>query len=143
MPRVRTAKPQPCPNRKGHTFCLSDPAPHQCDSPPQRPCPPCPAPAAPPAPGGITKDQAFFSWNRAHYGAWVITGSPLILGMDLTDATKLERFLDVVGNREASAVNQACELHPRARTPLASAHLAGMSFTMRYTILPRRKPAPV
>jgi hypothetical protein len=140
-----TTKPQPCPNQKGHTFCLSDPAPHQCDNPPKLPCPPCPAPAPPPARGDVTKDQAFFSWNRAHYGAWIITSSPLILGMDLTDAKKLERFLDVVGNREAIAVNQACELHPLACTLLAPAHLACMSFTtcMQYTILQRRKHVPV
>jgi len=34
---------------------------------------------AEPAPG------TFFTWNRAHFGAWVIVSAPLILGMRLTD----------------------------------------------------------
>jgi polygalacturonase len=37
-----TPKPKPCPSHPGHTFCSSDPAPHQCDAPPPRTCPPCP-----------------------------------------------------------------------------------------------------
>ena len=60
---------------------------------------------AEPAPG------AFFVWNRAHFGAWCITSSPLILGMELTDA-KLEPVLDIIGNLEAIAVNQAWDGHP-------------------------------
>ena len=40
-------RPQPCPSHKGRTFCVSNPAPDQCESPPQSSCPPCPAaPAA-------------------------------------------------------------------------------------------------
>ena len=54
---------------------------------------------------------AFFVWNRAHFGAWCITSSPLILGMELTDA-KLEPVLDIIGNLEAIAVNQAWDGHP-------------------------------
>jgi hypothetical protein len=38
-----TTEPQPCPGHPGVTFCLSDPAPSQCDAPmPHKPCPPCP-----------------------------------------------------------------------------------------------------
>lgn len=45
-----TTQPQPCPGpgHSGRTFCQSDPAGHQCDSPPRKtPCPPCPKPRAP------------------------------------------------------------------------------------------------
>ena len=59
------------------TFCKSDPAPGQCDKPPVRKCPPCTGVDSP----ALDKDAVFFSWNRAHFGAWVITSSPLILGM--------------------------------------------------------------
>jgi alpha-galactosidase len=58
-----------------------------------------------PAPG------SFFTWNRAHFGAWCITSSPLILGLELTDA-KLGPILDIIGNREAIAVNQHWSGHP-------------------------------
>ena len=75
----------------------------------------------------------FYSWNRAHFGAWVITSSPLILGMcklatlymypwvtltplnrlsaDPSDE-KLEPFLHVIGNAEALAINQIWFGHP-------------------------------
>ena len=42
-----------------------------------RKCPPCTGVDSP----ALDKDAVFFSWNRAHFGAWVITSSPLILGM--------------------------------------------------------------
>jgi len=60
---------------------------------------------AEPAPG------TFFTWNRAHFGAWVIVSAPLILGMRLTDEV-LGPVLDVVGNREAIAINQQWAGHP-------------------------------
>jgi len=50
-------------------------------------------------------------WNRAHFGAWCVTSSPLILGMELTDA-QLQPVLDVIGNTEAIAVNQLWDGHP-------------------------------
>ena len=53
----------------------------------------------------------FFGWNRAHFGAWCIVSSPLILGMELSDAV-LEPVLDIIGNTEAIAVNQAWAGHP-------------------------------
>lgn len=53
----------------------------------------------------------FFSWNRAHFGAWVITSSPLILGM-LPSDEQLAPFLDVIGNAEAIAINQQWHGHP-------------------------------
>lgn len=52
-----------------------------------------------------------YSWNRAHFGAWCIVSSPLILGLELTDQ-QLEPVLDVIGNSEAIAINQAWAGHP-------------------------------
>ena len=72
---------------------------------PHKPCPPCPPPLqARDLEEDDTERQkkqaVFFSWNRAHFGAWVITSSPLILGMWPSDE-KLAPFLDVIGNSEA------------------------------------------
>jgi hypothetical protein len=73
-----TTKPQPCPSHPDVTYCISDPASGQCDEPmPHKPCPPCPAP--PSAEDLPEHDAVFYSWNRAHFGGWIITSSPLIL----------------------------------------------------------------
>ena len=53
----------------------------------------------------------FFGWNRAHFGAWCVVSSPLILGLELTDE-KLDPILDIIGNSEAIAVNQRWAGHP-------------------------------
>jgi len=53
----------------------------------------------------------FYTWNRAHFGAWCITSSPLILGVELTDE-KLTPVLDIIGNSEAIDINQAWAGHP-------------------------------
>ncbi|KAL1524703.1 hypothetical protein AB1Y20_019588 [Prymnesium parvum] len=58
-----------------------------------------------PAPG------SWYTWNRAHFGAWCIISAPLILGLELTDA-RLLPVLDIIGNREAIAINQAWAGHP-------------------------------
>jgi len=52
-----------------------------------------------------------YSWNRAHFGAWCVVSAPLILGMELTDA-ELSPVMDIIGNQEAIAVNQAWAGHP-------------------------------
>ena len=36
-------QPQPCSSTPGHTFCATDPTPHQCQRPPRKGgCPKCP-----------------------------------------------------------------------------------------------------
>lgn len=55
--------------------------------------------------------SSFYTWNRAHFGAWCVTSSPLILGLQLSD-DKLDPILDIIGNREALGVNQAWAGHP-------------------------------
>jgi alpha-galactosidase len=53
----------------------------------------------------------WLTWNRAHFGAWCIVSAPLILGLELNDSS-LEPILDIIGNNEAIAVDQAFVGHP-------------------------------
>merc|ERR1711957_909850 len=47
----------------------------------------------------------------AHFGAWCVVSSPLILGMELSDE-KLTPVLDIITNEEAISVNQQWAGHP-------------------------------
>ena len=59
----------------------------------------------------IGRVEAPLSWNKAHFAAWCVVSSPLVLGLELTDA-KLQPILDIIGNPRAIAVNQAWAGHP-------------------------------
>lgn len=50
--------------------------------------------------------------DRSHFGAWVITSNPLILGFDLRDAGVLDRVWGIIANDELIAINQAWAGHP-------------------------------
>jgi hypothetical protein len=50
--------------------------------------------------------------DRTHFGAWVITSSPLILGYDLNQAALTNRVWPFISNKEAIAINQAWSGHP-------------------------------
>jgi len=50
--------------------------------------------------------------DRSHFGAWVITSSPLILGYDLNDENITSKVWDIIANKEAIAINQAWAGHP-------------------------------
>lgn len=50
--------------------------------------------------------------DRSNFGAWCITSSPLILGMDVTDGKAVTRVWDILSNEEAISVNQAWAGHP-------------------------------
>lgn len=50
--------------------------------------------------------------DRTHFGLWVITSSPLILGFDLNNKTTMDRVWPIISNKEAIAVNQAWSGHP-------------------------------
>lgn len=45
-----------------------------------------------------------FTESRAHFGAWCITSSPLIIGFDLTNATTVDFVWPIVSNTEAIAI---------------------------------------
>jgi len=53
-----------------------------------------------------------FEENRAHFAAWSITSSPLILGLDVTNASKVEAIWPIISNEEVLSVNQAWVGHP-------------------------------
>jgi alpha-galactosidase len=50
--------------------------------------------------------------DRAHFGAWAVTSSPLILGHNITDQATNERVWPIVSNKRAIAINQAWAGHP-------------------------------
>jgi alpha-galactosidase len=55
---------------------------------------------------------ASFEEDRSHFGAWVITSSPLILGYDVNNEQLTDKIWDIITNREAIAINQAWAGHP-------------------------------
>lgn len=55
---------------------------------------------------------ASFEENRAHFGLWAITSSPLILGFDLDDDNTMDSVWAIIANPEAIAVNQNWAGHP-------------------------------
>ena len=48
-----------------------------------------------------------YGWNRAHFGAWCVISSPLILGLDLTQTAVVAEVIDVITNHEVCACVQA------------------------------------
>lgn len=50
--------------------------------------------------------------SRSHFGAWIITSSPLILGFDLADEALVKSVWAIIGNEAAIAVNQRWAGHP-------------------------------
>ena len=51
---------------------------------------------------GLSDDEA-----AAHFGAWCVVSSPLVLSMDLTNATVMDKVWPLVTNTDALRVNQA------------------------------------
>ena len=50
--------------------------------------------------------------DRSHFGAWVITSSPLILGFDVQDPKDFPGVWDIVTNEMAININQEWAGHP-------------------------------
>jgi len=55
---------------------------------------------------------ASYEEDRSHFGAWVITSSPLILGFDVNNEATTDKIWDIITNKEAIAINQAWAGHP-------------------------------
>lgn len=55
------------------------------------------------SPSGFLTDAE----TRAHFGAWCVLSSPLILSLDVWDEKTMEKVWPVISNKEAIAVNQA------------------------------------
>lgn len=59
-------------------------------------------------PGGTGGDSGLsYAEARSHFGAWCVVSSPLILGIDTTNATAMDAVWDIITNNETIAVNQA------------------------------------
>ena len=81
---------------------------------------------------GVTNTQNMPSYlshteARTHFALWCVTSSPLILGLDVTNATTLGSVWDIVTNTEAIAVDQ---------------DYAGMSGTLFYESANKTAMAP-
>jgi hypothetical protein len=58
-------------------------------------------------PGGPSGDSGLsFAEARSHMGAWCVTSSPLILALDMTNATAVDAAWPIITNTEAIAINQ-------------------------------------
>lgn len=65
----------------------------------------------PEATHGCPVPPGLLNWTRAHFSAFAIVSSPLVLSIVPTDET-LAPLLDIIGNKQAMAVNQAWAGHP-------------------------------
>ena len=60
---------------------------------------------------GITNKQNMptylsFTEARTHFALWCVTSAPLILGMDLTNATTVDSVWPIITNTDAIAIDQ-------------------------------------
>jgi hypothetical protein len=53
-----------------------------------------------------------FELSRAHFGAWAVTSSPLVLGVDLRHTAAVKGVWPIVSNSEAIAINRQWAGHP-------------------------------
>mmetsp|Transcript_42271 Transcript_42271/g.116922 ORF Transcript_42271/g.116922 Transcript_42271/m.116922 type:complete len:993 (-) Transcript_42271:2191-5169(-) len=61
---------------------------------------------------GNLPDWMGLGWQQAHFGAWCIMSSPLILGFDLRDDELVAKLWPFLANKEAIAVSQTWGGHP-------------------------------
>ena len=57
-------------------------------------------------------NMATFEEDRAHFGAWCIVSSPLVLGYDVLNTSITENIWPIISNRKAVQVNQQWAGHP-------------------------------
>ena len=89
-------------------------------------------------PGGTGESPLFenpHSW-RAHFGAWLINSSPLILSFDLANATKLNLTWDFITNREALKINSGkSSTHHPCRCVHAAPDPICLPCALRWTLI--------
>lgn len=58
---------------------------------------------------GLHKGEVALTFNeaRAHFGAWCVTSSPLVLGLDVRDDAVMDAMWPIISNTEAIDINQA------------------------------------
>lgn len=60
---------------------------------------------------GQTSPQQSADESASHFAAWAIVSSPLVLGFDVTNASRVEAAWPAISNRRAKAVSQSWEAH--------------------------------
>lgn len=70
--------------------------------------------------------------SRAHFGAWCIVSSPLVLGLDVRDGAVLDAVWPVISNTEALAVNRAWAGSAGVRVAAATTTVAFPSCGSQY-----------
>jgi len=68
--------------------------------------------------GALTYEE-----SRSHFGAWCVVSSPLVLGFDLRNSTKMNQVWDIITNTEAIAVSQTWAGHPGRLVSQASTEI--------------------
>lgn len=53
-----------------------------------------------------------FNQDRAHFGMWAVSSSPLILSHNINNESKNEEIWPIIGNRAAISINQDWAGHP-------------------------------
>lgn len=67
-------------------------------------------------------NMATYEEDRAHFGAWCVVSSPLILGYDLTKDDTTAKVWPIISNKEAIRVNQQWAGHPGRLVKTWNAH---------------------
>lgn len=58
-------------------------------------------------PGGTADEGLSWEETRTHFSAWAVVSSPLTLSLDVTNATIMDTYWDIIANPDIIAVNQA------------------------------------
>ncbi len=77
-------------------------------------------------------NMATFEEDRAHFGAWCVVSSPLILGYDLTNDNITAKIWPIISNTEAIKVNQQWAGHPGRLVKAWNVHSAPVNASDRF-----------
>lgn len=58
-------------------------------------------------PGGSADEGLSWEETRTHFAAWAVVSSPLTLSLDVTNATIMDKYWEIIANPDIIAVNQA------------------------------------
>eukprot|EP01043_Picozoa_sp_COSAG02_P063788 COSAG02_NODE_9139_length_2315_cov_2.050542_2_plen_108_part_00 len=68
--------------------------------------------------------------SRTHFGGWCIVSAPLILGMDLTDASNLDAVWPIISNVEAVCCLRRQSTHTLGTSALAFVYSSSRGFSL-------------
>jgi alpha-galactosidase len=67
-----------------------------------------------------------YEWNRAHFGAWSVISSPLILGMDVTQTECVAAVIDVIDHQQACHCREPSMARPPRRSGLVKGRFTAL-----------------